>query len=60
MERDFGTEIVRSFGSRLKRTYQLDETALPREMAVCLEKLQDAEHRISPMGISEDQDQTQR
>lgn len=63
MEREFGAEIVRSFGTHLKRTYQLDESDLPREIVVCLEKLQDAEHRISPMGASrpsEDQDQARR
>lgn len=63
MERDFGAEIVRSFGTCLKRTYQLDETDLPQEMVVCLERLHDAEHRISPMGASqpsEDHDQARR
>jgi hypothetical protein len=43
MERDFGAEIVRTFGARLRRIYDSDDQGLPEPMATCLEQLARAE-----------------
>ncbi|HYD16242.1 MAG TPA: hypothetical protein VEA77_07570 [Hyphomicrobium sp.] len=47
MERDFAPEIVKSFGTRLKRVYQLEEAALPAQIAVWLEHLKRAEQELA-------------
>lgn len=43
MERNLGSEIVRTFGARLKRIYELDETTLPPQVGEWLERLKKAE-----------------
>jgi hypothetical protein len=48
MERDFGKDIARSFGTRLKRAYRLEESALPQQMLACLEQLKKAENELAP------------
>lgn len=47
MERDFGSEMVKTFGARLKRIYAADEAALPREIVVLLESLTRAEAELA-------------
>lgn len=47
MERDFGSEMTRLFGTRLKRIYELDETALPAPIALWLERLRRAEKELA-------------
>lgn len=47
MERDFGQEIARSFGLRLKRVYKIEETTLPPQMTAWLERLKNAEHELA-------------
>ena len=46
MERDFGSEMVRTFGVRLKRIYEPDEASLPREMVAVLDNLKRAEAEL--------------
>jgi hypothetical protein len=43
MEREFGSEIVRTFGVRLQRIYQPEQANLPAQMTKCLEQLKRAE-----------------
>ncbi len=43
MERNFGTEMARTFGTRLRRIYQQDEQTIPSRIAVCMEQLQRSE-----------------
>lgn len=43
MEREFGTEVVRTFGARLRRMYEPDEQTLPFPVADALERLRRAE-----------------
>ena len=47
MERDFGYELARAFGTRMKRMYELDETALPKPIAQWLERLHRAEQELA-------------
>lgn len=47
MERDFGVELAKMFGARMKRLYELDDTALPDQIAYWLERLRRAEHAPS-------------
>jgi hypothetical protein len=48
MEREFGAEIARTFGARLRRMYEQDEQGLPIEMAESLERLKCAENNAAP------------
>jgi hypothetical protein len=43
MEEELGSEIVRTFGVRLKRIYGLDNAALPPQVEETLERLKQAE-----------------
>jgi hypothetical protein len=43
MEHEFGVEIVRTFGARLRRIYEPDQQGLPTQMAESLERLKCAE-----------------
>jgi hypothetical protein len=43
MERQFGVEIVRTFGARLKHIYETDDLGLTEQMVACLEQLARAE-----------------
>jgi len=47
MQRDFGDEIVRTFGARLKRIYESEDQRLPSQMLTCLEQLRHAERGVS-------------
>ena len=39
MEREFGAEIVLTFGARLRRIYETDDVGLTEQMVACLEQL---------------------
>ena len=43
MEREFGSEMVRTFSTRLQHIYQPVENGLPHRIALCLEHLRRAE-----------------
>lgn len=43
MEREFGVELARVFGPRIKRLFELEETALPPSIAERLMRLERAE-----------------
>jgi hypothetical protein len=45
MEREFGAEIVRTFGGRLRRIYETEDLGLTEQMVACLEQLARAETR---------------
>lgn len=47
MERDFGSEIVRTFGTRLRSIYQPDDGGLPTQMLLWLEHLRRAERELA-------------
>ncbi|AHB50406.1 hypothetical protein W911_16200 [Hyphomicrobium nitrativorans NL23] len=47
MERDFGFELAKAFGARMKRLYELDETALPTQIDQWLERLRRAEQELA-------------
>lgn len=47
MEREFGSEMARVFGTRLKRIYEVEQTALPTSIALWLEHLKRAEADIA-------------
>lgn len=46
MERDFGTELAKVFGARIKRLYELDDAALPDHIAQWLERLHRREQEL--------------
>lgn len=46
MDKDYGREVVRTFGVRLRRVFEQDTHALPVPMAETLERLKQAEERI--------------
>jgi hypothetical protein len=48
MEREFGAEIVLTFGARLKRVYESDDLGLTEQMLACLEQLAHAETQVRP------------
>ena len=43
MDKELGTEIVRTFGARLRGMYKSDEHALPFPVTEALERLRQAE-----------------
>lgn len=43
MDKEFGREVVRTFGARLRRVFEQDSQALPVPMAETLERLRQAE-----------------
>jgi hypothetical protein len=43
MDKELGTEIVRTFGVRLRRMYEPDEHGLPFPVAEALERLRQVE-----------------
>lgn len=46
MEREFGVELARAFGARMKRLYGLDEATLPASIAERLARLERAERMV--------------
>lgn len=47
MEREYGYELARVFGTRMKRVYELEESALPKPIAQWLERLHHAEQELA-------------
>lgn len=47
MEREYGKELTKVFGARLKRVYELDDAALPASMMQWLERLKTAENELA-------------
>lgn len=47
MERDFGFELARAFGERMKRIYEFDDATLPTNIAQWLERLHRAEKELA-------------
>ncbi len=45
MDKEFGMEVVSTFGARLRRMYEQNEQAVPSLMAETLERLKRAEER---------------
>lgn len=58
MEREFGYELARVFGTHMKRVYEPEETALPKPIAQWLERLHRAEQEMARRAQGEPRDPT--